>query len=146
MEHEITHAIFAIATGHRVNKLEAQQGKGFVNYTGPGNWLITISPYFFPAFCLALIVPFALVPSPVSWIGKLIVGAAFGLHVTSTINETHVAQTDLQKVGFGFAWAFLPTANLLAVGLVLGFAFQGSDGCLNFIGDVCHRFITIVRG
>lgn len=142
LEHEITHGIFAVVTGHRVTAVEAKSNdKGGVIYYqgGRGNWLITISPYFFPTFCLILIIPFALTRPPVTTVGNILMGAAFALHLTSTFRETHPHQTDLKEVGFAFAWAFLPTANVLSTGLVLAFAYGGWNGMQLFLSDVFGR-------
>ena len=142
LEHEITHGIFAVLTGHRVTSLEAKSDDegGMIHYRGGrGNWLITISPYFFPTFCLILIVPFALTHPPVTTIGNVLMGAAFALHLTSTFRETHLHQTDLRKVGIEFACAFLPTANILSTGLVLAFAHGDCNGMRLFLFDVFMR-------
>ena len=49
LEHEITHALFAIVTFHRVTGLRATAFRGGqVRFVGEGNWLITVAPYFFP--------------------------------------------------------------------------------------------------
>ena len=71
-------------------------------------------------------------------------GFAFGLHLTSTYRETHPHQTDLQKVGFPFAWTFLPTANLLSTGIVLSFAYGGQAGVQMFLGDVAARLLAMI--
>ena len=52
LEHELTHALFAVLTLNRVTSLSAQQGSGHLAYEGPGNWLVSLAPYFFPAFCV----------------------------------------------------------------------------------------------
>lgn len=147
LEHEVTHCIFAVATGHRVTALEAKSdGKGgLARYEGGrGNWLITISPYFFPTSCLILIIPLALAGPVVTTLGNVLIGAAFALHVTSTYRETHPDQTDLKRVGYPFAWAFLPTANLLSTGLVLAFAYGGWGGMQSFLCDVFGRLKMVL--
>src|SRR5262245_39127376 len=48
-EHELTHAIFAWLTFHRVVGFRAGSSSGgHVRYVGRGNWLIAVAPYFFP--------------------------------------------------------------------------------------------------
>ena len=49
LEHELTHMVFAILTFHSPHDINVQRGVGgnFI-YTGHGNWLIYIAPYFFP--------------------------------------------------------------------------------------------------
>ena len=48
-EHELTHAVFAWVTFHKVVGMRATWRRGGdVTIVGRGNWLITIAPYFFP--------------------------------------------------------------------------------------------------
>jgi len=124
--HECIHALFAIITLHRVVDLRVRWNSGgHVSYVGgPGNWLITISPYFFP---LALLV--AMGVSAIVHMAEinrlLLLGAVFGFEIVYTWREIHPQQTDLHKVGFVFAFAFLPSALLFSYGAVLSFAIGG---------------------
>ena len=50
MEHEMTHSLFAMLTLHPVQHLEVfGTGGGAMTFAGKGNWLIALSPYFFPS-------------------------------------------------------------------------------------------------
>ena len=59
LEHELTHAIFALATFHPIEQLRSTFTRGghvkYWLYKSSGNWLITISPYFVPTLSFALI-------------------------------------------------------------------------------------------
>ena len=135
-EHEFTHAIFAWLTGHKVLRQEwLNDDGGKIEFVGRGNWLITIAPYFFPtsAFLLlvpALIMPFNFLPWP-----QLALGVALGFHLVSTWLETHRDQSDLKKLGWIFCWLFLPTANVIAVALLIAYAQSGLEGIALFFGD-----------
>ena len=134
LEHELTHAIFALLTLHRVTGIRATwRSGGGLTIRGKGNWLITISPYFCPTLCVLLFVPLVIVPSDkIVWLNALI-GAALSYHLTSTWRETHLGQSDLQEVGLLFAWMFLPIANVAAFGVVLSFSHGGLDGLYVFL-------------
>ena len=127
LEHELTHALFALLTLHRVKGLKVTgYNGGHVTYSGGmGNWLITISPYFVPTLAFMLL--------PVqAWMGPIplfefILGLTTSYHITSTYLETHEAQTDLQKTGKFFAWCFLPSANLLSYMYVFAWSGGGYD-------------------
>jgi hypothetical protein len=127
-EHELTHALFAWLTAHRVIRLRATLGRGGeVRFLGRGNWLITIAPYFFPTAALCLLLLAYLMPiSALPWRGFFL-GIALGFHIVSTYRETHKDQTDLQQLGYRFCWMFLPTANLAVLGLLLAWAHGGPD-------------------
>ncbi|MFO1065825.1 MAG: hypothetical protein U0892_18335 [Pirellulales bacterium] len=127
-EHELTHALFAWITMHHVVRLRATLGRGGeVRFTGKGNWLITISPYFFPTAALLLLCLAYLMPIPfLPWRGFFL-GLALGFHVLSTYRETHRGQTDLQRTGERFCWMFLPSANMAVLGLIVAWAHGGTD-------------------
>lgn len=126
LEHELTHALFAWATGHRIVAIRASLGRGGdVRFVGRGNWMITLAPYFFPTAALALLLLAYLMPiSILPWRG-LFLGFALGFHLVSTYRETHRDQSDLQNVGPKFCWMVLPTANLAVLGLLIAWAHGG---------------------
>ena len=124
--HECIHALFAWATLHRVVDLEVRWNSGgHVRYVGgEGNWLITIAPYFFPlALLLALLLSSVVNMSEITRL--LVLGIVFGFEIVYTWREIHPNQTDLHKVGFVFAFAFLPSALLFSYGAVLSYAIGG---------------------
>jgi hypothetical protein len=138
LEHESTHALFALLTGHPIVGFRASLGKGGeVRFAGAGNWLITAAPYFFPTaaillFLLAFFLPFAALP----W-QSFLLGVALSYHVISTWRETHRDQTDLHNLGRSFCWMLLPAANIAVVGLLIAFSHSGSDGM--------HSWLEFVR-
>jgi len=122
LEHEFTHIIFALATFHKITDLRASFGRGgHMNYSGVGggNWLITISPYFFPTFSALVLGLMSL--SKYQFNSFLLGALGFSIiyHIHSTYTETGYYQSDLKEVGFGYVWLFLPSANLLALVMVL---------------------------
>ncbi len=136
LEHESTHALFAILTGHRIVGFRASLGRGGeVRFTGGGNWLIVVAPYFFPTAALLLFLLAYLLPFPgLPW-QSFLLGVALGYHIVSTYRETHKDQTDIQKLGITFCWLFLPAANLAVVGLLISFAHAGSAGLSRWASD-----------
>ncbi len=141
LEHELTHALFAVATGHRVVGLKATWKRGGrITFRGRGNWLITLSPYFFPTTCIAVLLLGLMVPANGRfWIDALL-GAAFGYHLVSTWEETHLGQSDLKKAGYVFSLLFLPTANLIVVGVLLSFAYGGVRGVVEFVHSLSRAW------
>ena len=144
-EHELTHAIFAWLTLHRVIGLKATwKSGGAVRFHGKGNWLITIAPYWFPTASVIAAVVLALVPSSARLWTLVALGVTVGYHITSTFHETHREQTDLQRVGFVFALLFLPTANIVAYSLlVLAVAEpNGLSLYLNACSDAARSLVS----
>lgn len=128
LEHECTHALFAVLTGHTVRamKVTSRNGGQIAYSGGEGNWLIVIAPYFFPTvtFILLLIRMFI---EPNYWF-EIGVGVSIGFHLGSTFYETHSGQTDLQKVGRFFAFCFLPSANILTYTFIATYLRSGWQG------------------
>lgn len=139
LEHEVTHAVFALATLHKVTGLRATwRSGGHVSYQGTGNWLITIAPYFFPTICLIILTTSMLLPTALlSPVGALM-GATIGYHITSTFRETHAGQSDLKKVGWLFGLLFLPTANIISYGVLLSFCYGGTPLLSSFLQAIFH--------
>lgn len=130
LEHEVTHAVFALATGHKVTRMHvtAKQG-GHVVYEGKGNWLISLAPYFFPTVTVLLLtVRMFMERNP--WLEGGI-GASLAFHVTSTYVETHGAQTDFKHAGRLFSFCFLPSANVLTYTFIALYLNGGWHGILS---------------
>jgi hypothetical protein len=134
LEHELTHALFALATFHPVTGLWATFRRGGrMSFRGDGNWLITIAPYFFPTSALAVLLVSSFLDERWRSTATAVLGAALGYHLTSTYEETHAGQTDLKLAGWVFSVMFLPAANLISLGAILSFAAGGTDGLLVFL-------------
>jgi hypothetical protein len=122
LEHELTHILFAVVTFHKITDLKASfTGNGHMHYSGVGggNWLITISPYFFPTFSAMVLSLSYLSKHQFDAFFLGLLGFSIVYHIHSTYRETHYGQSDLKKVGIGYAWLFLPSANLLAFVMLL---------------------------
>ncbi len=144
LEHEITHAVFAWLTLHRVHGIRTSWNDGgWMRYSGPGNWLITISPYFFPTL---LLVPVVLDLFIFDQVVLFMVGAISAYHLTSTIRETHLAQTDLKRTGYRFAVLFLPTANVMVHGTALLYFTKGSDAAIEYVNRSWSNMLAWLAG
>lgn len=137
LEHESTHALFAMLTLHRIVGFRASIGRGGeVRFIGKGNWLITVAPYFFPTAALLLFLVAFFLPFPgLPW-QSFLLGVALGYHIVSTKRETHRDQSDIKQLGKTFCWMFLPAANLLAVGLLISFSHAGSEGMRLWLSEI----------
>ena len=132
-EHELTHALFAWATFHRVVGFSAMRTGGHVRYIGRGNWLIAIAPYFFPTFTLLVIAVLSWLPPKHLALGAAILGAAVAHHVLVTWSEAH-HQADLREVGWLWSWMFLPAMNAFVFGIILAYA----AGTRSLTGHLSH--------
>jgi len=150
LEHELTHAVFALVTFHRVTGLRVtyRQG-GSMSYEGRSNWLVTISPYFFPTFSVVLLFVLCFTPADKLMFAGGALGVSMGYHMISNIRQMHAGQSDLHEVGFLFALLFLPAANLMCYAGILAFACEGTPGILDFARNIRENTIGIgleIRG
>ena len=120
-EHELTHAIFAWLTLHKVIGLHVTWRSGGLcrfEGSGGGNWLIYIAPYWFPT----VVLPCLLIATTSGHLHlqavQILIGSTVGYQATSTWRETHLNQSDLKQTGWFFALCFLPTANLITYGSI----------------------------
>ena len=137
MEHELTHMLFAILTGHKPVDLEVNQNKGgYLAFQGESNWLIALAPYFFPTFAVVIMLASLVymgMDKPLPDIYWAVFGTMCGYHLVSTILEIHPKQTDFKSAGYVFTIAFLPGINLIVYGMLLAYACAGWSGIPAFM-------------
>ncbi len=146
-EHEATHLLFALITLHPIVGLSREERQGsFVRFLGGGNWLIQIAPYFFPTAAVflwffALMIPFGYF---LPWT-SIALGIATGFHVVSTVREIRRDQAELMALSWKFCWMFLPTANLLMLGLLVAFSYNGFEGLSQFVREMLQPMSALSR-
>ncbi len=147
LEHELTHALFAVATWHRVAGIRATwRSGGQIEIHGGSNWLIAAAPYFFPTVCVVLAPLLAIFSSDDALWASGLMGFAFAYHAISTYHETHLGQSDLQRVGFVFSALFLPTANLVSMGAIVAFSHGGFVSLQQFARSILpHSWALLER-
>ena len=116
-----------------------------MKYEGHANWLLSIAPYFFPTLTFLTLLFLGISGYSENYISFIVVGATLAYHVTSTFQETHHAQTDLQEVGFVFSILFLPTANLICYSVVLVVLIEGWTGIDNFFILLAQSSVSPLR-
>ncbi len=136
MEHEITHSLFAMMTLHPVRHLEVSDtGGGFMTFSGKGNWLIAIAPYFFPLTAFTMIFLSIAVNRIIGYTPDWVfigLGVAVCYNLFSFAEQLHPHQTDFKVAGYLFTILFLPGANCLAFGTIFAFVERGFNGIVFF--------------
>jgi len=123
--HELTHAVWAWLFGGRVKKFKASSQGGHVVVTR-NNFLIALAPYFFPIYAVAVAAIFALGDwiwnwrSYLAWF-HLLLGAAYGFHLTLTWHILKNQQSDIADEGYIFSAVviFLGNVTVLLVAIPL---------------------------
>ena len=141
LAHEFTHIFFAVLTFHKVVHvhLNIDESGGAMGFKGKGNWLITVSPYFFPLFMFFLMIGFSFFSDrlPSGYWANGILGYFFMYHIESMIVQIHGEQPDFKEAGFLFCWMLLPSANLFMCSLILAF---NNGGFYNM-----QRYLAVVE-
>ena len=150
-EHELTHALFAWMTLHRVVGLSVTWRRGgscTFEGAGGGNWLIAIAPYWFPTLVIPALILLYVAPEQELPQLQALVGVTTAYHVLSTWTETHRQQPDFQHSGKLFALLFLPTANLMVYGAIILFTLCGPEAATSYlkgtIGDTFDWFTRLI--
>lgn len=147
--HELTHALWVWLFGGSVKKFKITSGGGHV-IVDKTNFLIALSPYFFPLYAVLVIAVFAV--GHLIWGWKdffvwfhLLIGAAYAFHITLTAHVLKTQQSDITSQGYLFSAAviFLGNTLVLLIGLPLLTAKVDlstmADWWLQTTGEVIHR-------
>lgn len=141
ISHELTHTLFAYLTFHDAGRirLNPDGSGGSMRFQGAGNWLITLSPYFFPlfAFFYMLIMPWLLRISGEHWLVYGIFGYLIAYYWATVLDQTHPKQTDIIKEGYWFSIILIIGANLYTTGIMLAFNSKLWEGV-----DIYLRLVT----
>jgi hypothetical protein len=123
--HELTHVLWTWLFGGRVKKFRASAKGGHVIVT-KNNFIIALAPYFFPVYAFLVVLVFLAghwiwgLKDYAVWF-HLLLGAAYGFHVTLTWHILKNSQTDITEHGYLFSTViiFLGNASVLLAAIPL---------------------------
>jgi hypothetical protein len=117
--HELTHAVWVWLFGGSVKKFKATSSGGHV-VVDKNNFLISLSPYFFPFYAVVVVTGF--IAGHLIWNWKdffvwfhLLVGAAYAFHVTLTAHILKTQQSDITSQGYLFSAVVIFLGNVLVL-------------------------------
>ncbi len=123
--HELTHALWTWLFGGRVKRFKFSSKGGHVVVTR-SNFLVVLAPYFFPLYAILVVAAFGLGHLLFGWHHYrvwfyLLLGAAYGFHLTLTWHILQTQQSDITSQGYLFSGVvvFLGNIIVLLVGLPL---------------------------
>jgi hypothetical protein len=153
--HELTHAVWVWLFGGSVKKFKASSSGGHV-IVDKNNFLISLSPYFFPFYAVVVVAIFVLGHMIWNWRDffvwfHLLVGAAYAFHLTLTATILKTEQSDITSQGYVFSAVviFLGNVLVLLIGLPL---LTAKVDLLTMFGwwlentsDVVHRLAKLLQ-
>ena len=130
--HEITHAIFVLICRGNVAKVHISSSGGHI-LTNRNNFLISLSPYFFPFYTAVVIAVWAVLDwqiegfaeAYINWLYGLI-GLTWMFHLTFTIWMIRRDQPDVDQNGRLFSFSVIFLANMLIIAGLLIVASPGA--------------------
>jgi len=158
--HELTHALFALLCLVRPKSIHVGEDGGHVK-VDKSNFVITLSPYFFPFYTALAAGLWALAAwlaprewaEPVRWAGLFLVTGTWVFHLAYTVKFLRVGQPDVRAYGrlFSYALIFLLNTVFLALALTLAGAWSfhealrwGADAW-RIQADIASRLVESLR-
>ncbi|MFA7003366.1 MAG: hypothetical protein WC429_04950 [Verrucomicrobiia bacterium] len=144
ISHELTHVFWALLMGAKVSGLKASARGGQV-MVSKENWLITLSPYFFPFYAMLVIAIYYGLNlladvRPFAAVFYYLLGFAWSFHLSFTWLALRQNQSDVRRHGWLFSMVVIYGMNLLMVALLVvlmssrvtfaGYAEQFYNNCL----------------
>src|SRR5262249_2065628 len=117
--HELTHALWTWGFGGRVKSFRATARVGHVSVT-KSNFLIVLSPYFFPLFAITLVLFFSL-SNFICDLNHFIafyhfrLGVIYAFNATFTMYILRIRQPDLESEGWLFSAIIVWMGNLIVL-------------------------------
>jgi hypothetical protein len=117
--HELTHAIWTWLFGGSVKKFKATSRGGHVIVT-KNNFIIALAPYFFPVYAIMVVLIFTLGHWLWNWRDYLVwfhllLGAAYGFHLTLTWHILKSEQSDIADQGYIFSAVIIFLGNMIVL-------------------------------
>ena len=119
LEHELTHALFALIFFKRIHYISASKHKGGMIKVDSGNVIIALAPYFFPLLTIILLIlkPFLL--SKHQPYLNFLLGFTYFFHLLHVFREFHFDQSDIRESGIIFSSIIILFLNIFFLGLIL---------------------------
>ena len=117
--HELTHVIWVWLFGGSVKKFRASSEGGHV-VVDKTNFLIALSPYFFPLYAIIVVAVFLAGHWLWNWKNffvwfHLLVGAAYAFHLTLNAHVLRTQQSDITSQGYLFSAVVIFLGNVLVL-------------------------------
>ena len=140
ISHELTHTLFAYLTLHDAGRirLNPDGSGGSMIIKGKGNWIISLSPYFFPllAAVYMLLMPGILIMADNHWLVYCVLGFFVAYYWVTVISQVHAGQPDIINEGYIFSAIIIIGGNLLLTGILFAYTNKSWDGIEQYFNVV----------
>jgi hypothetical protein len=142
LEHELTHAFFALIFFKKIHTISASRQKGGKISIERGNFVIALAPYFFPLITILCGIIKLLLHPKYMLLFNFLIGFSYIFHILNMISNIHLKQTDIQHSGILFSISFILFLNIFFLGLILCFIKGDFSFTLGYIKAGLNESIT----
>lgn len=133
LEHELTHALFALFFLKQVHSISASRKKGGLIRIEGGNAFIALSPYFFPLACTPVLLLKLFLPMRFQIYMNFLLGFTYFFHLVNLFKEIHFEQSDIKSTGYIFSMTLIVFLNIFFLGIILSALLNNGNTILQFI-------------
>ena len=123
--HELIHTFYSIISFKGVKSFFASDTKGGEIEISKSNFVIELSPYFFPLFALIFCGLKLFIEKEFQCYMIFLAGLGTGLHLSSLFHDFKFEQSDIEKNGALFSFVIVLLLNIIFFGIIL--SILGSD-------------------
>lgn len=147
--HELTHALWVVLFGGKVQKIKATSRGGHV-IVSKSNFIIALAPYFFPLYSCVLIAGFGLARLFIEWsllpaLFYVLLGFTVGFHFLMNLEVLKIRQPDWAEHGFFFSGVVVVLGNVLVFGFALS-CLRGMQGIKRYGMTLVQEFVGAYGG
>jgi len=148
--HEFKHSLVANLVGNKHKDMKIEENSGYYQWlytprTAHYNAFIALAPYITPVFTFLAVLFVLSVAGEERILTIILVGVGYGMDLMLNIRDISPIQTDISLIrgGYKVGVLYIIGWNLLLAGLVLTWAFNGTDGLVILFEDIATCFVYL---
>lgn len=148
--HETKHAVLSSLVGNKFKSLKIGRRSGEYQYkyskeTEHYNAMIALAPYWFPLLTLPSFL-FSFTEFGTEHFMRVLIGAAFGIDLTTALQDLGPHQSDLKKIrgGIKVATFYIVLAQLCTITIFAAWTMQGSYGVRYLVFSMWELIATFI--
>ena len=133
--HELIHTVYSVMCLKGIKSFFASDTRGGEIETSKSNFIIDLSPYFFPIFAVLVSLIRPIVVQKYYEYLVLCAGIGTGLHLSSVFHDLKVEQSDIDKNGVLFSFVIIFFLIMIFLGIIISLLNSGYASILEFFDD-----------
>lgn len=119
--HELSHTLVGLLFLQEIHSFNAGEREGRITHSGQkvGDLFISLAPYTLPFSTYLVLFMSLLIKSEFLYVFEIIAGFTWAFHIKCFISQTGSYQTDISRKGLFKSYAFIATAHLFNLSVIL---------------------------